>query len=252
MATTKISPPPLPPPPPGPAKDSSSEPSFLQKFIAQNSQPDPSKSKQGLYTNKYLQSKCLVPTTTPEQALPDVKPLLSLSESDLIKEASRSLDQGDEVEHRTALQDFRQIISICANYQQTADINKQIFQFKTKRWKLNQSLKDSTDEQQKEHIQEKLNELKEPPYNEEYSDLKVMQNYTLAGINNANHRICLALATCPQKAKKLVGCYATLDPKIGQALAKQGLGKVICMEERDAVERCVGNAVQRVVKEVLH
>ena len=240
-----------PPPPPTPIEHSktteTAQPSFLQNFIAQNSQRDPSKSKQTKYTNAYLSSQCLIPTSTPEQALPDIKPLLSLSESELNKDVE-PLEQG---EFRTALQDFREALLLCANYQQTSDINRQIFQFKTKRWKLNKAKKDAESVAQAEIIDKKLNELEEPPYNEEYSDLKIMQNYTLAGIHAANHRMCLAHAVCPQQTHLLKICYDALDSRVGQALAKQGLGKVICMEERDAVERCVGNGVQRVVQEAL-
>lgn len=253
MVATAI-PPPLPPAPPPVAASEigGDEPSFLQKFISQNSQPDRSKkTKQGKYTNQYMQSQCLVPITTPEQALPDVKPLLSLSESDINKDVPQQIEQGEEGEFRTALQDFRQIMSLCASYQHTADTNRKIFQFKSARWKLNKALKDTVDEKQKQAIREKLDQLEEPPYDEEYSELKVMQNYTLAGIMSANQRVCLANATCPRQTKELIGCYATLNPKIGQALAKQGLGKVICMEEREAVERCIGNAAQRAVKEII-
>lgn len=243
------SPPPVPPAPPPDLTSVDDEQSFLQKFITQNSQQDTSKHvKQIQYTNEYMQSKCLVPLTTPEPALPDIKPFLSLSESEINKNRSPQIR-----DFRSALQDFRQTMSLCANYKQTADINRKIFEFKTARWKLNKALKDTTlDEEKKQIIQAKLDLLEEPPYNAEYSDLKVMHNYTLASVMEANQKLCLAHATCPDETKELIECYKVLSPQVGQALAKQGLGKVICMEERDAVERCVGNAAQRVVKEVLN
>jgi hypothetical protein len=251
---TKVSPPPLPPPASTADEERGGQESFfLQKFIAQNSQTDPSKSKQMLYTNAYLQTQCLVPLTTPEQALPDVKPMISLSESDLYNDMNQQQQQQQQQgESRTALQDFRNSIARCANYKQTSEINTKIFQFKTRRWKLKHMLKSATDAHQKDLIETQLAQLEEPPYHEEYSDLKVMQNYTLAGIHKANHRICLSHSACPKLTKQLLQCYRAMDPNVGQALAKQGLGNLICMEEREAVERCVGNGVQRVVKEILN
>ena len=189
----------------------------------------------------------MIPTSTPEQALPDIKPLLSLAESEINKDVEQ-LKQG---EYRTALQDFREALLLCASYQQTSDINRQIFQFKTKRWKLNTAKNDTENAVHIENIEKKLIALEEPPYNEEYTDLKVMQNYTLAGIHAANHRICLAHAVCPQQTHLLKNCYDSLDSSVAKALAEQGLGKVVCMKERDAVERCVGNGLQRVVQEAL-
>jgi hypothetical protein len=244
MAASKPAPPPPPPPPDLTEDSNTSQPSFLEKFIQQNSKLDPSESKQLQYTNEYLKSLCIIPPITPEQALPDIKPLLSLRESELNIEAV-------QCEIRTALQDFREAVSLCENYNQIADINREIFQFKTKRWKLNKAKSDAKDINQRSLVEEQLKQLKEPQYNEVYTDLKVMQNYYLSGINSMNHAICLARATCPNQTDQLVSCYATLNPKIGQALAKQGLGKVICMEEREAVERCIGKGVQRVVREVL-
>jgi hypothetical protein len=113
-------------------------------------------------------------------------------------------------------------------------------------------LKNTTDAHQKDLIETQLAQLEEPPYHEEYSDLKVMQNYTLAGIHKANHRMCLSHSACPKQTKQLLQCYRAIDPNVGQALAKQGLGNLICIEEREAVERCVGNGVQRVAKEILN
>jgi hypothetical protein len=34
-------------------------------------------------------------------------------------------------------------------------------------------------------------------------------------------------------------------------LAEQGLGHLMCMEEREAVERCIGLSVQRVMKDII-
>ena len=241
MATTTSG---IPPPPPAPNDiTGNSEPSFLQKFIRENSQTTVTKQEQ--YTKKNLESLCLIPISIPEQALPDIKPLVSLSESDL----NKNIEQN---EFCTAMQDFREIVSLCANYQQTSDINRKIFQFKTKRLKLKKELRDAKDIEEKERVEQKLLQLEEPLYNEEYSDLKVMQNYALANIYSVNRTMCVAHAVCPKQTKELVNCYNTLNPQVGMALAKQGLGTVICMDQREAVERCVGNASQRVVREALN
>ena len=160
--------------------------------------------------------------------------------------------QSDNDDFRTALKDFKKAVSLCATYKETSDINQQIFQFKVSRWKINKAISTTEDPQEKEHYQERLDQLEEPPFNNEYTSLKVAQNQALANVYNVNYAICEAYATCPKQTRQLIKCYESLNPSHGQALAKQGLGNVICMEEREAVERCVGNGVQRVVEEVLN
>ena len=159
--------------------------------------------------------------------------------------------QSDNDDFRTALKDFKRAVSLCATYKETSDINRQIFQFKVSRWKLNRAISNTQDPQEKHDFEERLNQLEEPPYSNEYTPLKVSQNQALANLHNVNYAMCEAYAICPKQTRQLMRCYKSLNPSLGQALAKQGLGKVICMEEREAVERCVGNGVQRVVEEVL-
>ena len=156
-------------------------------------------------------------------------------------------DEDDEVfECRSALQDFRQILSLCASYKQASDMNQREFEYKKNKWNLRKQ------QQQQQHAYDGDEQLlTRPPHHEEYTPLKLTQNYILANIHDVNHKMCLARATCPDRTESLMSCLRGVDPNLVQALAKQGLGALVCSEERRAVERCVGSGVQRVMKEVL-
>lgn len=181
--------------------------------------------------------------TTPKEAIPDMESLISLSHNPDIVTAG----DYESFECRTALQDFRQIISLCASYKHTSEINQSEFEYKKKKW----NLRKQTNQQQRQHDSDDAELLNPPPHHEEYTPLKYTQNYILANIHDINHKMCMARATCPDRTESLVSCLRGIDPNLAHALAKQGLGALVCSEERRAVERCVGSGVQRVVKEVL-
>ncbi|KAL3776108.1 hypothetical protein HJC23_010701 [Cyclotella cryptica] len=244
MAPFPTPPPPPPPPlPVNPPQNHTEQPSFFEKWIEQNKPP----KKQPLrHTRAYYQNQCLIPMTTPTEAIPDVESIASLANNpDIISDGD---GDDDAFEWRTALQDFRQIISLCASYKHTSDINRREFEYKKKQWNLSKE----NNHQQQSHAHEEDEELfNPPPHHEEYTPLKFTQNYILANIHGINHKMCLARATCPERTESLVSCLRGVDPNVVHALAKQGLGALVCLEERRAVERCVGSGVQRVVKEAL-
>ncbi|KAL7484891.1 hypothetical protein ACHAW6_010502 [Cyclotella cf. meneghiniana] len=235
-----LPPPPPPPPPPvpvSPPQNNTEQLSFLEKWIEQNR---PSRKQPLRHTRDYYQRQCFIPMTTPKEAIPDMESFLSLSSNPDV-----AFDEDDEVfECRSALREFRQIVSLCASYKHASDVNRREFEYKKKK-------RDSSRKQHPHAYDGDEPLLTRPPHHEEYTPLNFTQNYILANIYDVNHKMCIARSTCPDRTESLMSCLRGIDPDLVQALTKQGLGALVCSEERRAVERCVGSGVQRVMKEVL-
>ena len=90
-----------------------------------------------------------------------------------------------------------------------------------------------------------------PPPQSEYTPLSLSENYFMMKAHNANYNMCLANATCPSQMKRLVTCWNGLDPQWVKLMQEQGIDNYICLQEREAIEHCVGLSVQRVMKDIL-
>jgi hypothetical protein len=240
-------PPPLPLPPSAPSSEKSTQqPTFLEKFIQANLSPK----------QEFIVPPCLIPERTPEDAFKYIDPMLSLETSDFFKDELASKDIAELPQFRTAVQDFTQLLSLCGSYKHTADANQKEAKYKHKRWNLNKQKKKVMQQSEEDAnekltiLENKLSKLKPPPHSE-YTPLTIDQNYYLSQINSVNYRLCLAYKSCPARTKEYVSCLEGIDEKEMDRLAEKGLGSMICLEERQALERCVGLGVERVVKEIL-
>ena len=182
--------------------------------------------------------------------------MLSLENSNFFKDELASKDIAELPQFRTAVQDFTQLLSLCGSYKHTADANQKEAKYKHKRWNLNKQKKKVMQQSEEDAnekltiLENKLSKLKPPPHSE-YTPLTIDQNYYLSQINSVNYRLCLAYKSCPARTKEYVSCLEGIDEKEMDRLAEKGLGSMICLEERQALERCVGLGVERVVKEIL-
>ncbi|KAL7552699.1 hypothetical protein ACHAWF_015936 [Thalassiosira exigua] len=239
-------PPPLPPPPPPPSVDDNL--TFLERWIEKEKKVEPSiESKR-----EYFNNECLFPRHIPAAGIANVDPMISLISHQAGKEhgmVGRSENSpGVESEEdlflrKTALDDVRKIASLCATYDSRASINLEEFKYKRavlRKEKASQTLENAPSTT---HIQ--------PPHHDEYSPLSIHENFLLARIHRANYNVCLAAATCPERTKRLAACWKRMDPQLIRLMEKEGVEGFVCLEEREAVERCVGLGVQRVMKAIL-
>jgi hypothetical protein len=81
--------------------------------------------------------------------------------------------------------------------------------------------------------------------------MSLRENYAMAKIHGSNYALCLAAAACPDRAERMVSCWAGADPRVVGMMERHGMGRYICSEERKAVERCVGGVVQKAMKDIL-
>lgn len=150
--------------------------------------------------------------------------------------------------HRTALDDMRQIASLCSTYKTRAIVNNNEFRYKRAKLKERQR-------QEKSNNTESTDAFKStqspPPYHSEYTHLALAENFLLAKIHGANYNLCLAKATCPDRTSRLLKCWKSVDPQLLKMMEQEGMEDFICMQEREAVERCIGLGVQRVMKDIL-
>ena len=90
-----------------------------------------------------------------------------------------------------------------------------------------------------------------PPHHPEYTPMSIRENYAMATIHGRNYALCLAASSCPHRAERMVSCWASVDARVIGMMERHGMGRYICSEEREAVERCVGGVVQRAMKDIL-
>jgi hypothetical protein len=252
------------PPPPPPLSspqtaDEQRKPSFITKWLEANKESLPSVAEARRTQRQFFEKECIFPLNTPESAMADVSPMLALIKDHaqevkkvlrgdgLVDRSSTDVNPSAPSEYRTTLDDVRQMSSLCATYKSKALVNYNEFQYKKKMRHINLQK-----EQQHRSTEDSASAIHTPPpYNSDYTPLKMGENFALAKIHNANYSVCLAQATCPERSRELMSCWKSLNPDVVKALSNEGFGHLICMEEKEAVERCVGAGVQRVMKDTL-
>jgi hypothetical protein len=226
---SKLHPPP-PPPPPAEGKEGT----FIDDWLQQNSKQLPT-SENNQSKRQWFAKQCLFPTYITESAVFDTSPILSLLHDHGIESDESALRR--PLDEQTTIDEMRKIASLCANYKTTAIQNRKEFEYK-----------------QTAIAKEKQNEIElpaKPPDHPEFTPLKPAENLLLAKIHGTNYNLCLARAVCPQRTNELLSCWKSADPRVFKVLAEQGLDQLMCMEEREAVERCIGLSVQRVMKDII-
>ena len=239
-----------PPPPPTPAIEDGDhkarQPSFIEQWIAK----EKSKSPPSVNNNnkrEYYEKQCLFPNHIPLAAHFDISPMIALISDHHLETGSDDTDDtsdlsnGQTQQHRSALDDVRKVASLCAaSYKTIAIQNHKEFQYKKAKQQR---------EQQADASEEK--ELPPQPTPSIYTDLSLPENFLMRNIHRANYNICLANATCPDQTEKLLKCWKSADKNWVKAMQRTGNDEYICMDEREAVERCLGLGVQRVMKDIL-
>ena len=81
--------------------------------------------------------------------------------------------------------------------------------------------------------------------------MKPAENALLSKIHEANYNLCLANAVCPKRTGRLLSCWEKMNPRAAKIMAQQGLDHFVCLQEREAVERCIGLSVQKVMKDII-
>lgn len=225
-----------PPPPPPPPPESKNE-TFIDDFLQQNSGKLPNAEDRERERQQWFFKQFLFPTHIPESAIADTSPLLSLLHDHGIESDDRSLTHPSDMQ--TTVDEIRKIASLCANYKSTAIQNKKEFEYK--RAVIAKEKQSETN----------LPEPEKPPDHPEFTPLKPAENLFLAKIHGRNYQLCLARAVCPQRTESLLSCWKSTEPRVVQALAEQGLDQLMCIEEREAVERCIGQSVQHIMKDII-
>jgi len=232
---------PLPPPPlprvsGGEDGGDGEAPSFVDRlYHAERLQAESSRrEKQAYYTNQ-----CLFPSHIPRSLHCSSDSLLSLiNKFDELREGR----QDEQLSPNTAASDFRDVISLCSTYKTRALQNRDEFEYK--KTKLQQK------KQAAEGVDTADIDLPAQPLASEFSPLSAQENFLLSSIHAANYNLCLSSAICPERTTKLVTCWRRTDGRVIKKLKEQGMDRFVCQEEREAVERCLGNSVQRVMKDI--
>ena len=165
----------------------------------------------------------------------DTSPLLSLLHDHEIASDDSALSHSSD--KQTTIDEIRKIASVCANYKISATQNRKEFEYK-----------------RAVIAKEKRGEIKlpnKPKDHTEFTPLKPAENLLLAKILRTNYNLCLARGVCPQRTNNLLTCWKSTDPRVFKVMAEQGLDQLICIDEREAVERCIGLSVQKVMKDII-
>lgn len=247
------------PPPPPPANEeqspTSSQPTFIEQWLLEERAKYPQRSKRE-HTEYFFTKQCLFPRYIPQAAMCSVDPILHLI-SHHVKESDRETSSDATIpEHRTALDDLREVVSLCSTYKSRSLLNRDEFHFKRAMMlKEKQRLEQSADSANGTNLptkqQSTTSSPTQPPYHVEYTPLALQENFLLAKIHGANYNLCLANAVCPDRTRRLLTCWKSLHPQRVEMMEQGGVEEFICLEERQAVERCIGLAVQRGMKDIL-
>mmetsp|Transcript_23129 Transcript_23129/g.50097 ORF Transcript_23129/g.50097 Transcript_23129/m.50097 type:complete len:279 (-) Transcript_23129:2087-2923(-) len=277
MTMVTLIPPPPPPPPPEMEEQPPSQPTFIKQWLEKEQSKPPPHIKNN--KREYFAKQCLFPSYITEAAMCNVDPLLSLI-SHHLEESDGGID-GDAVKnnipgasrekkstnisnnehssptHRTAIDDVRKNVSLCATYKSRAVLNYNEFQYKReikikeKRQGEQPTETNTPEDTNASDKPESTPTSSKPPYHPEYTPLELRENFLMANIHSANYNLCLANATCPNRVKRLLTCWESVDPQWVNMMQQQGMDGFVCMEEKEAVERCVGLGVQRAMKDIL-
>ena len=67
-------------------------------------------------------------------------------------------------------------------------------------------------------------------------------------IMDMNYKFCQNQVSCPERMDRLVTCWGAFGPVIIKKYSEAGQQGLICKSEREAVERCSGGLVQRLMR----
>ena len=67
-------------------------------------------------------------------------------------------------------------------------------------------------------------------------------------IMDMNHKFCQNQVSCPERMDRLVTCWGAFGPVVIKKYSEAGQEGLICKSEREAVERCSGGLVQRLMR----
>lgn len=204
--------------------------------MQQKDKQQPNAEERTRKRQQWFHKQCLFPAHITESAMFDTSPLLSLLHDHGIGSDDSSLMHPSD--KQTAVHEMRKIASLCSNYKAAAIQNKQEFEYKRAL-----IAKEKRSE---------INVPSKPPEHHEFTPLKPAENLLLNKIHGTNYNVCLARAVCPQRTSNLFSCWKRTEPRVVKALAEQGLDQLMCIEEREAVERCIGQSVQRIMKDIIN
>ena len=216
------------PPPPPPSPPIVEEPTFIEKWSDKERQ---SKSQSKNSKRVYLEKQCRFPSHIPQSAHCNIDPLLSLISNHIDDQSDDNIS--NDTNYRSPLNDMQKVASLCSTYKTAAIQNKQEFQYK----RSIQQQTEQTDEVSPPHTM--------------YTSLSMAENSALTKIHGANYNLCLAKAICPDRTNRLLTCWQRTDINLVKRMHEDGISGLICLEEKEAVERCIGNGVQRIMKDIL-
>lgn len=259
-------PPSPPPPPPLIEVQPPIQSTFIEQWLDTAEVKSPRKTERE-YT-EYFARQFLFPRYIPQSVLCNVDPILNLishhvRESDgdngnRKKGQLANITSEEKIpEQRTALDDLREIVSLCATYKSRSVLNRNEFHHKRAMMLKEKQVRDQSSivaynvSSSPGDPQSMISTPSPPPYHAEYTPLKLQENFLLAKIHAANYNLCLANAICPDRMQRLLSCWRGSDPQWVKTMEKQGMESYVCLDERGAVERCVGLGVQRVMKDIL-
>lgn len=226
-----------PPPPPPPASsviDKGASSSFIDDWLKQNKQSaiNPVESKR-----EFFAKQCLFPTYITDRSMCDVSSLRSMLHDHKIESNDSPLTLSTD-EQSTAIDEIRKIASLCAHYKSIASKNRQELEYKQ-----------AINAKEKQNI-ETITIPDQPPHSD-FTPMKPAENALLSKIHEANYNLCLANAVCPERTGRLLSCWKNMNPRTAKIMAQQGLDYLVCVQEREAVERCIGLSVQKVIKDTI-
>jgi len=67
-------------------------------------------------------------------------------------------------------------------------------------------------------------------------------------IMDMNYKFCQNQVSCPERMNRLATCWSAFGPVVIQKITEAGQEGLICKSEREAVERCSGGLVQRLMR----
>jgi hypothetical protein len=67
-------------------------------------------------------------------------------------------------------------------------------------------------------------------------------------IMDMNHKFCQNQVSCPERMNRLATCWSAFGPVAIKKFTEAGQEGLICKRERESVERCSGNLVQRLMR----
>jgi len=203
--------------------------------------PPPPSEGETAFINKqnYFASQYSFPTYITASAVCDVSPLLSLLHDLKIESINSTTISLLPTDNRATIDEIRKIVSLCSHYKSTAIQNQKEFEYKR-----------SIIAKEKQNTSTK-NIPVQPPYHSDFTPMKPGENLFMSKIHSTNYNLCLASAVCPQRTRSLLSCWKNLDHRVAKALASKGLDQFIWVEEREAVERCIGLSVQKLVKDII-